>query len=216
MIDIFFQPSNLIVTILFLVIVLYWIIVLFGAIDTDTFDFDFDVDADADFDADVDMDADGDSSNIFGLNKVLHFFNLGKVPFMVFMTFLIIPWWFGTVILNNLIGFEGFLMGLLITGGVFFGALIISKFLTQPFVKIFAALDKEDEHPDILGAIGEVTISASQNKTGQGEFKINNSFLRMNIRSNTDRELKPGDKVLVVDENKEHNYFIVEIHYTID
>ncbi|MCB9187819.1 MAG: DUF1449 family protein [Flavobacteriales bacterium] len=212
MIDILFAPANLIVTTLFLVIVLYWLIVLFGAIDTEAFDFDFDVDADADVDADVDSD----SSNIFGLNKILTFFNLGKIPFMVFLTFLILPWWFGTVIVNNLMGFESFIMGLLVTGGMFFAALIVSKILTQPFVKIFAALDKEDGHPEILGAIGEVTISATSSKTGQAEVKAGNSFLKINIRSNTELDLKPGDKVLVIDENKGSDFYLVEIHYTID
>ena len=71
MIEIFFLPSNLIPTTLFLVVLLYWITVLFGALDFDVFDFDIDLDAD------VDADAEMDSSNVFGLNKVLSFFNLG-------------------------------------------------------------------------------------------------------------------------------------------
>jgi len=68
MIEIFFLPSNLIPTILFLVIVLYWITVLLGALDFDVFDFDLDIDTD------VDTDMEMDSSNVFGLNKILTFF----------------------------------------------------------------------------------------------------------------------------------------------
>ena len=46
MIHIFFQASNIIVTVLFLVILIYWLVVLFGVLDFDTFDVDFDVEVD--------------------------------------------------------------------------------------------------------------------------------------------------------------------------
>ncbi len=210
MIHIFFQASNIIVTVLFLVILIYWLVVLFGVLDFDTFDFDFDIEVDAD----VDVDADVASSNIFGLNKILHFFNIGRVPFMIFLTFLVLPWWFGVIIVNNLLGFEGFLMGLLVTIAVFFGALFVAKILTTPFVKIFDALDKENIQRDILGTIGVVRMSASESKTGQAEFVVGNAFLSLKIRTK-EGGVKIGDKVMIVSDSNKDDFYEVELHIEI-
>ncbi len=210
MIHIFFQASNVFVTILFLVILLYWLVVLFGAVDFDTFDFDFDIEVDADIDADADVDI----SNIFGLNKILHFFNLGRIPFMVFMTFLVLPWWFGTVIVNNWFGFEGFIPGLIVLIPMFILSLFVSKILTTPFVKIFAALDKEDAERDVLGTVGTVRMSASHEKTGQAEFKLGDAYLNLKIRTK-EGVAKIGETVMIVSDSNKDEFYLVEQHYEI-
>ncbi|PHR29580.1 MAG: hypothetical protein COA38_11185 [Fluviicola sp.] len=210
MIHIFFQASNILVTILFLVIIIYWLVVLFGAVDFDTFDFDFDID----LDVDVDVDADVDSANIFGLNKVLYFFNLGRVPFMIFLTFLVLPWWFGTVLVNHWLGFEGFLTGLLVTVPMFFLALFVAKILTTPFVKIFDALDKENVDRDVLGTVGEVRMMATSDKTGQAQFKLGGAFLTLDIRVK-EGKASVGEKVMIINDGNKDNYYLVEQHFEI-
>lgn len=212
MIHIFFLPANIIVTVLFMVILLYWLVVLFGAVDFDTFDVDFDVEVDTD--VDVDVDSEMESSNIFGLNKILHFFNLGRVPFMVFLTFLVIPWWFGVVIINNFFGFEGFIVGLLVTLAVFFPSLFVSKILTTPFVKIFETLDKETSERDVLGTIGTVRMAASDAKTGQAEFHLGDAFLSLKIRTKKG-EANIGEKVMIVNDLNKDDYYVVEQHIEI-
>ncbi len=208
MIHIFFQTSNIIVTVLFLVIILYWLVVLFGAVDFDTFDFDLDLDVDADVDVDI------DSSNIFGLNKVLHFFNLGRVPFMIFLTFLVLPWWFGTVLVNNWFGFEGFLSGFLVMIPMFFLSLFVAKILTTPFVKIFDALDKENVDRDVLGTIGEVRMMATNEKTGQAQFKLGGAFLTLDIRVKKGKT-NIGEKVMIINDSNKDDYYLVEQYFEI-
>lgn len=203
MIEIFFQPSNLIPTILFLVIVAFWLTVVIGALDLDIFDFDLDIDTDVDTDAEV------DSSNVFGLNKILTFFNLGKIPFMVFLTFLIIPWWFGTILLNNILGINNFFFGLLTLIALLIPSLFIAKILTTPFVKIFAALDKGNIQRDILGTIGTVRYTSSPEKTGQGEFQLDDAFLTLNIRTKKGT-VNRGDSVMIISDKNKDEYYLVE------
>lgn len=210
MIHIFFQSSNIIVTILFLVILLYWLVVLFGAVDFDTFD----VDLDLDLDVDADVDAEVDSSNIFGLNKVLHFFNLGRVPFMIFLTFLVLPWWFGTVIVNNLFGIEGMLLGLVVTIVMFFPSMFVAKILTAPFVKIFDVLDKENVHRDVLGTVGEVRMMATPDKTGQAQFKLGGAFLTLDIRMEKGKA-NIGESVMIINDSNKDDYYLVEQYIEI-
>lgn len=214
MFEIFVHPSNIFLTFLMVLLAFYWLVVLFGAIDVDMIDFDFEVDVDVDVDADIDVDTEVESSNIFGLNKILHFFNLGRVPFMVFLTFLVMPWWFGTVIINHLFGITSFVPGFLISLPVLIGALFVAKLLTTPFVKIFDALEKESAERDVLGTIGEVRIGASPTKTGLAEFMLGNAFLELKIRTK-EGEVKTRDKVMIVNDSNKDEYYLVEIHNEI-
>lgn len=213
MIEIFFLPANFIQTTLFLIIILYWITVLLGAIDMDMFDFDIDVDIDTD--VDIDADADVESSNIYGLNRILSFFNLGKVPFMIFLTFLVLPWWFGTVILNHFFGIESFLIGFLLSIPTLIVSLFAAKILTTPFVKIFAALDRENVERDILGSIGEVRIAASDTSTGQADFHIGDAFITIQIRLKEEGEVNRGDHVMIIGDQRKEEFYWVERHTII-
>ena len=64
-----FSPANVISSGLLMLVVVYWITVMLGAIDLDFLDFDIDIDGD------VDMDADIDQGGLLWLNHILTFFN---------------------------------------------------------------------------------------------------------------------------------------------
>jgi len=86
-----FSPVNLIYTFLLIIVIMYWLSIIIGALDFGSFDIDFDIDADVDIDIDVDAEIEtGSSSNLAG---VLHFFNFGKLPFMVIMSFAVLFAW---------------------------------------------------------------------------------------------------------------------------
>ncbi len=77
-----FYPINMVFTMLLISIVVYWLTVILGVLDTDLFDMDLpDMDADADMDADV--DANLDTGVAWG---VLHWFYVGEVPIMMLLT----------------------------------------------------------------------------------------------------------------------------------
>ena len=102
-----FEPVNLFYTILLGLILLYWLSVLVGALDLSALDFDLDVDADMDMDVDVDADIDADAemeSSLGWMAGALHFFNFGKLPFMILMTFVILPAWVLSIGLNENLG----------------------------------------------------------------------------------------------------------------
>ena len=142
-IDFALSPANVIITGLLILMTVYWLIVLIGFVDLDMFDLDVDVDADAD--VDVDSDLDGEGLHVGWLNHVLYFFNLGQVPLMIFLTFLILPAWTITMIVNSELGISSMLPGLLVLAGALFVSLFIAKFCTMPFVKLFGKMDAEEE-----------------------------------------------------------------------
>jgi hypothetical protein len=93
---------NIIPTSLLIFILVYWMIVMMGLIDMHAIDISPDHDYHMDVHTDVDTDGPAkeidnghgyNSGSVSWLNSVLAFFNLGQIPFMVFMSFLILPMW---------------------------------------------------------------------------------------------------------------------------
>lgn len=189
-----FSTFNIIPTVILLFVLMYWVLVILGAMDVSTFDFDLDIDADADLDMDVDGAADGDISY---LNHILKFFNIDKLPLMVFMTCWIVPVWMVSVLGNHYLGNTSFLFSLVILLPAMFGSLFIAKVLTFPFVKFFDKLeDQADSEKDIIGHEVTVVMTTRESQMGQAEIFYNNNSLRVNIKTKTG-EITKGSKALI-------------------
>ncbi len=203
-----FSGVNFIPTTLFMLVVFYWLIVITGVFGAEFLDFDLEVEPELDVDADLDGNT---ASDLLVLNKVLSFFNLGKVPFMLFLTFLVFPMWVLALVSNNFLGNTSFILSLLFLFPIFIISLFIAKFLTMPFIKIFSALEKEDEADDIVGGIGTVRLGATSTQKGQVDVMVGNSFFTIYIKTyETADKVKKGDKVLIINHIKEKGYYLVE------
>lgn len=207
-IDFALSPANVIITALLILMIVYWLVVLIGFIDLDMFDFDVDIDADADMDVDTDLD--GDGIQVGWLNHVLYFFNLGQVPLMIFLTFLILPAWTITMIVTSELGISSFFVGVLVMTGALFVSLFIAKFCTMPFVKLFGKMDAEEEDEIIIGKVCTVTISTREDKVGQGHVETNGAPHLLNIRAVPGAELRAGEQGLVIEHLKNENTYLIE------
>ncbi len=204
-----FSYPNLIATFILCFCVIYWLIVMLGAIDVDFIDVDIDVDADVD----VDIDATGGTeAGVIWLNKLLYFFNLGRIPFMVWLSIIGLITWFGTTTINFLLGFESFLMGSLVFFVCLIGALVVGKPITYPLVKIFDALEKTGGLKNVIGQMGEVLYPNKANSPGEAEIVYDGSHIKIFILpSAKDIELKRGDKVLIISKSEnDKKIYIVE------
>ncbi|MCH2199249.1 MAG: YqiJ family protein [Flavobacteriales bacterium] len=202
-----FSPANALSTGILCFIMVYWITVMLGAIDMDFLDFDIDIDGEVDIDPDV------DTSGLMWLNNVLVFFNLGKIPFMVWLSFLSLPLWFIHNNANHLLGIDSFLFGLI----TFFPALIIglfiAKFATWPFVGLFAKFEEGTKEKVILGKVGTVIISATHDSRGQAEVESAGSYLMLYIVTRKGVEAKKGDQVLFIQEVDGTDDYLVEPYF---
>ncbi|UII27220.1 DUF1449 family protein [Fulvivirga maritima] len=198
------NPANIIITALSIFIVIYWITVIIGIFDIDVFDFDMDVDVDADADVEV------EGSSVIWLNSLLSFFNLGKIPFMIFLSFWIIPTWLLCININYFIGNSSFLIGLFVLFGSLFVGLFITKILTYPFVKLYQKLEKENEYDSIIGKICAITIAATESKTGQAQVKTNGAPHILSVRTIKGIEMQKGDTGLVLEHNQDLNLYLIE------
>lgn len=205
--DIIFSGANAVPTALLLFVILYWMIVMIGLLDTEFLDFDIDIDGDADVDVDA---AGGNSSDISWINNALVFFNLGKIPLMIWLSFLALPLWLICVYVNGFLGISNFFLGLLIFVPSLIVSLFVAKFLTWPFVSFFAKIDQDSKPKEITGRIGTVILPADDQSKGQAEINYDGSFLRFSILSRKGTQVSKGQKVLFIQRLGDEGTYLIE------
>ena len=124
MLEIFQIATNgitLIPTIILGIALLYWVLVILGALDIDMFDFDVEVEAESGVDLEIETGVDGagdgdveidtslesstDSGGMIGaLKSFLIFFNADYIPLMVILSFTILGWWIMAVAIDKIAG----------------------------------------------------------------------------------------------------------------
>lgn len=220
-----FSTLNIIPTIFLCFSILYWIIVVIGAIDMDFLDVDLDVDTDvdidvdADIDADIDVDADvdagtdisGDAVSVGWFNATLKFFNLGTVPFMIIFSVFSLSLWAMSVLINHYFFITSFAISALFLVPEFIACLFITKFITLPLAVMFRKMRcNPDELTSAKGMVCKVLMQTEGNKLGQAEINKDGNVLRINIYAAKGHVLKKGDTALVIFHDSQKNTYTVE------
>ncbi|MEM6845796.1 MAG: hypothetical protein AAF632_26535 [Bacteroidota bacterium] len=200
------SAPNLIPTLLLVFVMIYWLVVLVGAVDIDSLDVDVDLDTDVDVDADADVDSDISGG---GLNGVLAFFNLGQVPLMVFLTFWILPVWVLTVLGNYYLNNSSFLIGLVVLLPSLIAGLFIAKVLTNPLAKVFGKLNQESNET-VIGKICTITSQASYQRVGQARVQTSGAPLLLNVKTYEGVSLERGDTAMVIEQQEGRNIYFIE------
>jgi hypothetical protein len=219
--EISFSGINLIPTILLVVVILYWITVFIGLLDTSSLDIDLDSHANLDFDAhphaEIHVDshphihgAEGVAGGPNFIVKTLLFFNIGKIPFMILLSFIALPLWLISMLFNNLLHNDSTIISLLFLFPEIVVSMIIAKLITSPIVRVFQKMDDETgQFEDFTGKTAIVKIPVDKDSDGQIELTRNNSNVLLIARS-THENIKTGEQVLIIEYKKEEKYYIVE------
>ena len=200
-----FSGVNLLPTAFLVFVLLYWVAVIFGLLDLEFFNIELE----------AKVDADGVSS-VTWLNSALAFFNLGKVPLMVFLTFWALPCWVLSILANHYLNNDYQLLGLVYLIPSFIAGLFVAKLLTAPFVKLFAALEKEHESSTtVIGQVCTVLLPASATELGQAAVKTSGAPLLLNVKTTSANSIRKGDTALIIDYNAENKFYLIEPYETI-
>ncbi len=204
-----FSAPNIIPTAILAFCVVYWLIVIVGIIDLDLIDFDVDVDADMDVEADA---GGGTEAGVAWLNRVLHFFNLGRIPFMLWLSIIMFLTWIMVIFANRLLLNSSFILGLLFFGIALIAAMVIAKPLMFPLVKMFDALEKSDGLKTVIGQLAEVVYPNKGAIPGEVEITFEGSKIRIfALPSDPKIELERYQRVLVIaPTDNDVNIYIVE------
>ena len=197
----FFQaaiaPFTLPFTILLGMVVLYWLIVILGALDMEALE--------AEWMPDLDVDADG------FLHGVFDFLSIGEVPIMMVLSIMTLCGWAISLLANYFLNPAGMLaIGFGILAGNLVLSLLLTSLFTRPLRKIFASMHRENtEDQQIMYRPGVVTTSVVNERFGQVEIKTGGAPIVINARTTDSVELKKGEKVLIFEEDKEKGIYFV-------
>lgn len=199
-------PPNLVATGLLVFVLLYWLTVIVGLLDMKTVDIDLDDHGHFHYDSPGLHDGGGTG----WLHGALAFFNLGRIPLMVFLSFVALPLWVGSILANYYTANESLLLGLTFLLPLFVGSLFVAKFLTLPFVKLFTALEKDhDAGAVVIGKVCTVLLPATASQLGQASVPADGAPLMLNVRS-TGAPLAKGETALVIDFDAARRCYLIE------
>jgi hypothetical protein len=202
-----FSSVNIIPTALLVFVMLYWSAVIVGVLDLNFFDLELE--------KEFSTTTEGVSS-VSWLNSALAFFNLGRIPFMLFLTFLVLPLWAMSILANHYLENSSALLALLLLVPAFFMSLFVSKVLTTPFIKLFDALDKEHASTaTIIGQACTVIIAANAQELGQATIKLDDGLLLLNVKTAHGQQVQKGDTAIVLEYNELKKYYLIEPYQTI-
>jgi hypothetical protein len=203
-------PPNLVATGLLVFVLLYWLTVIVGLLDFKT--------ADLHLGGHVDLHADAGhvhGPNTDWLNGALAFFNLGRVPLMLFVSFVALPLWVGSILTNYYTGNTSLLRGLVFLVPLLLASLFVAKVLTQPFVRLFKALEKDHDGGAVaLGKVCTVLLPATADHLGQATVRIDGAPLMLNVRT-TGGPLAKGETALVIDYDAPRRCYLIEPYATV-
>ncbi len=211
------SPVNVVYTVLLVIVLIYWMSIIVGVLDTGSFDIDFDldvdvdldVDLDVDVDADMDVDADGDVGGGW-FAGALHFFNFGKLPFMIIMSFVILFQWAMALLANHNFGHGSVIFALVTALPILFVSLSMTKIITTPLIPVFAKLDTAAEPVNYIGKTGTLILPPTRNKLGQAEVIDEGNPLIISVKVSEDEAIpKKGESIVVIHEADNKTHFIV-------
>ena len=202
-------PSVWPYSILLGLILLYWLTVFVGALDLDFLDFDLDSDVDADVDMDVDADVDADAEAGLGwLGETLTFYNIGRVPFMIFLSVLVLFLWVGAALAFSFFPETKLLFLLALVPNVLV-ALFLTKGSTAPFRAMHGKMTQTGTAKrDLVGKIGEVILAVKPGRQGRIEVKTDGETFVLDVTTN-EEEIPTGEKALIVEYHPADDQYVV-------
>jgi len=220
LVEVAFSAPNFVLSILLIVVFLYWLMVIVGALDADLFNIEFDADADVDIDIDVDGDfefdvdggdVDGDIDGGGVGRGVLEFFYVGEVPVMILISILILCMWAVSVIANYRLNPGGsIVMSLPILAGNLVVSLMVCKVFIMPFRKMFAALNKDaNASRPVMGRICTVTTTQVSQKMGQAEMPSKGAPILINVVADGENVFYKGDEAVVIGKNAKDGVYTI-------
>ena len=201
------SQTQILLTLALGLVVLYWLMVIFGILDLET---------DA---PDVLMDGNGltdfthDASTGSMWLSTSRAFGFAKVPIVVWGSFLILFMWFVSLILNHFWNPEASVkQALILLLPNFLISSIITKIVTIPVGRLFAAMsDGDTEAEEVLGRTGTITTIEADESYGQIEIIGKGAPLLINVRTQPGTSaLKKGTLAKITAAGPDHQFYYIE------
>jgi hypothetical protein len=207
----YFNAVNLPATLLLMVVMLYWLLVIFGTLDLGALDFElsWDVANPTEGVPDVGSAAAGAGGT---LKAVLGFFYLGRVPTMALLSVFALILWLATVVVNQTYNPQAELLrAALLWPPVIGGSLLLTKLVFWPLLPIFDEMHRRHGDLDntLVGKQATVTTSEVTETFGQVVIEHQGPPIVLNARAAAmDRFIK-GDVVQILSHDSSSNTYLI-------
>ena len=186
-------------------VLLYWSLVILGALDFDTADADIDVDADVDADVGTEAEPEADvgqgaASSAFALFGLLR---LRKVPITISISALVVCSWalsyFGEHFIRQTLeaalphAFGSMIIGL----GALVAAWPMALLVTRPMESLFNSAEAP-QRKRLVGSAVEVLTGRVDKTFGQASFNDGAAGFLLQVRCSNEQGLKKGDQALII------------------
>lgn len=169
-----FTGGNIIPTVLLILVVLYWLIAILGAIDFDILDFDID----------LDLDLPGGEGPFYAL---LAFLKVGELPFMFVISIIVLNFWIIAMLMYYLPIPVGGRLNTLLLIPAFILSVFITKIVTYPLRIVFRHTNLEEDSDDpgiiIVGQLCRLKCPVENGRLGQAEIERDGAPVIINVKS---------------------------------
>jgi hypothetical protein len=182
------------------IVVVYWLMVILGAVDIELFDFD------------IDLDFDGEPGDLQGLlgagAVVLRFLNIGELPLMLWVSVYAMSFWMTSILWFDESHLESTttVLQVILRNAVI--GLVATKLITQPMLR-FVDRTKVTQHQDLIGQPCEIMTGEVSENYGQARIATGESPLLINVRTRNGVLVK-SDHAHIVDYDDERHVFFIE------
>jgi len=187
------------------VLVVFWLLVILGAMDFDIISFDSEIDFTFDVDTDIEIP---------GFVGLLHTLGLTGVPFTIVLTSIIfLAWVFTYVIAAYVLPIvPTMLLKFLFGSAAIVGGFVLAVPITSKIVAPLRRLtfeNKAKSNKDFLGSRCKVTSLSVDEAFGQGKILTTGTSLVARIRAISPNEIKKGDIVRPISFDEDENVYHV-------
>ncbi len=200
-----FSFPTIIFSVLLGIISIYWFFTILGLFDIEILDFDMD----------MDLEYAGEVGPVGGLAGVMIALGLTGLPITIIVSFIILFAWFCTYIASlYLLPFLDMGIGFWLAAiATMVFALILSVpmtiALTKPMQRFFRVSYATKSH-ELLGEMCQVISSEINEQFGEVELHKEGNHFIFQVRNRQQNSIKKGDKVVLLEYNREDNYYLVK------
>ena len=199
--EVSFAPANFVLTLLAILLLVYWVVIIFTGLDIDIPDSDSDISK-----PDVGQ---GEGQGFW--QSFIEFMYIGELPIMFILSIVIFSMWFINVNVTAIFGISNSFLGFLVYLPGFIVSMLITKVVAKPFVKLYAMFNHKGEvEIDFIGKVGRVTSPMTQEKLGQIEIQLTEDVLKVYAKSLEDENIPFGETVMILEESVDKKYYLVQ------
>lgn len=202
---------NLPFTVLLGLVIIYWLLVMVGAMDMDLFS-DVHTHVDGDVGHHVEGAHDAHSHHEGAFTKVLKFAGVGDVPVMFILSVMSLCMWMFSMAAHYYVqsSLSPGLLAFALLAPNLVVSLIATRFLVLPFRPMFRVLMKDrDPGEAVLGNFCKIISTTADSDFGQAEISTKGAPVIINVRTINDAVIPKGVVATVVREDREKGIFYI-------